>query len=129
MDISLQTCSKDVGNTDCNIGGGNITTQAMCLKVLSILMNFIFLYIICILFIIFKNTCHNYECIRNTECQGRYNKCFQMFCTDTTRKRRLCDDDNDCHRKTHRCVWGKCCRIYQQNQIQGPKPPNPQYDG
>ena len=36
LDISLQTCSKDAGNTDCNFGGGNITTQAMCLKVLSI---------------------------------------------------------------------------------------------
>ena len=36
MDISLKTCSKDVGNTDCNVGGGNITTKAMCLKVLSI---------------------------------------------------------------------------------------------
>ena len=35
MDISLKTCSKDVGNTDCNVGGGNITTKAMCLKVLS----------------------------------------------------------------------------------------------
>ena len=39
MDISLQTCSKDAGNTDCNFGGGNITTippKTMCLKVLRI---------------------------------------------------------------------------------------------
>ena len=39
MDISLKTCSKDVGNTDCNFGGGNITTippKTMCLKVLRI---------------------------------------------------------------------------------------------
>ena len=33
MDISLQTCSRDVGNVDCNSGGGNITTKSMCLKV------------------------------------------------------------------------------------------------
>ena len=65
------------------------------------------------MFIIIKNTCHNYECITKRDCPGRFNKCFQMFCSDTT-KQPFCTDHDDCPRKTHRCCWGKCYKIGQQ---------------